>query len=108
MSDSFEDQMEFRQNLIVQKMAEIGIVVQVPVQFAKIPGGPIGGQLAFVWDDDSHVQQAADDMDEFTKIMLAEKENEKAQREAAIKEAELQALEDLQKLAEGDLGLDDD
>lgn len=105
MSD-FEDEMERRQQMIADKLAEIGIVVQMPVPFVKMPNGPLGGHIQFLWDDSSGVvQQAIAEDDVFAQIVQAEKEAEKEQREIARREAEAKALEDLAALADG---LDDD
>lgn len=106
MADDFEKELDRRQQMIAEKLAEIGIVVQLPIPFVKIPGGPIGGQIPFVWDDSTAVQQTMETDDEFAQIAAAMREEEVAERERARKEAEEQALKDLQALAEG--SLDDD
>lgn len=107
MTDPFEDEMDKRQKLLVEKLAEIGVTVQMPISFGKMPNGPVGGQLAFVWEDSSHVQIAAADDDAFMQIMMAEKEAEAVAREQQRKEAEAEAREELMRLAEGGF-LDDD
>jgi hypothetical protein len=108
MSDPFEDEMEKRQKLIAEKLAEIGIAVQIPVQFLKIPGGPIGGQLAFTWDDTKQLNAALEADDEFAQIVAAEKEADRIAREEQVRKDEEQALLDLQRLADGVLEDDDD
>jgi hypothetical protein len=98
MSDPFDD-IEKMQELVAQKLAEIGITVQIPISFAKIPGGPPIVQLQGIWEDTKPVEAAVEVQDEFMQIMLADKEAEKEQREAERKAAEAQALADLKKLA---------
>lgn len=105
MSDAFDD-LEKMQELIAQKLGEIGITVQIPVSFAKIPGGPPVVQMQGIWEDTKPVQAAAEVQDEFMQIMMAEKEAEAVLREQQRKEAEAQALADLNKLA-GDFDDDD-
>lgn len=107
MSDDLEKELDHRQNLIVAKLAELGITVQLPVPFVKIPSGPIGGQISFVWEDSAPVQQALDDADEFTQMMNAQKEMDAAEREEQRKKDEATALEELAALADGLLDDDD-
>lgn len=108
MPDAFEDEMDRRQKLLIEKLAEIGVAVQVPISFGKVPGGPLGGALNFVWEDSSHVQTAAATDDEFMQIMLAEKEAEKIEREEQRKRDEAEAQAELMRLADGAFFEDDD
>ena len=100
--------MERRQKMIEAKLAEIGVSVQGPVQFVKIPHGPIGGQIAFIWDDTATLQAVTEQDDEFAQIAAAMRAEEAAEREAARLAAEEQARIDLERLADGILDDDDE
>jgi hypothetical protein len=108
MSDAFEDEMERRQKLIAEKLAELGITVQGPIPFMKIPQGPLGGQIPFTWDDTKPLQAALEADDEFAQIAAAVRAEELAEREEARKQAEAQAFADLQALTADDDDDDDD
>ena len=102
MSDPFEDEMERREKLVAEKLAELGITVQRPVSFMKLPGGPLAGQLAFTWDDTKPLQAAMEADDEFAQIAAAMREEEKQARLAEIARLEEEAKADLAALTDDD------
>lgn len=101
MSDPF-DELDKLQDLIKDKLAEIGIDVQLPVQFAKHPSGPRIIQLAGVMDDTSKIQSTFEEQDAFAAIVEAEKAAEIEQKLEAEKTAAEKARADLARLAEDD------
>lgn len=97
-ADAF-DELERMQELIAMKLAEIGIVLQAPVSFAKHPSGARIVQLAGIWEDTSPVAAAAEVDDEFMSIIEGNKEAEAEERARAEEEARIQAARHLDDLS---------
>lgn len=104
MSD-FADEMAKREQLVAQKLAEVGLQLQPGSRFLRLPDGSVGLEMSGIWIDDKALQTSTETQDEFEKLMAAEQEHEAAERARKRKEDEERARRELQKLAtEGELG----
>ena len=101
MKMDFSDEMQKRQELIQEKLAEIGIQLASGVGFSHADDNVVV-QILGVWTEDAAVGEAVEVRDEFEAIIQAEREAEMEQKARELEAMRLEAIEELRRSQEND------